>query len=180
MSRRAHASAAILAAGLLLTACGADDPLDVPGDEVRGGAVGPDADVTDDLGLRQVQLAFPEDGVYSRGEDAELYLALTNTGNEPDELVDVRGPDFADATLVVDGRTGSIPVGADDNVYVGAEGAPTILLQDLDRTLRSSQSIPVTFVFEDAGSLTIDAMVAAEGQDPAAPFDFPDPASDPS
>jgi copper(I)-binding protein len=64
-------------------------------------------------------------------------------------------------------------------VYVGAEGAPSVVLEDLRRPLRSSQSIPVTFVFADAGTVTVDAVVAAEGQVPR-PFDFPDPAGDPS
>lgn len=69
---------------------------------------------------------------------------------------------------------------ANDNVYVGAEGAPAVVLEDLSTSLRSSQSIPVTFVFEDAGEVTVDAVVAAEGPTPAAPFDFPDPAEDPT
>jgi hypothetical protein len=178
---RAHArtAAAMLLAGLSLAACSQDAPLEVPGEEVRGGAVGPDVDVTDDLGLRQVQLAWPADGVHAAGDDAELYLAVTNTGRQPDVLVDVRGPDFADATLSADGGPGSIPVGEDDNVYVGAEGAPSVVLEDLARPLRSSQSIPVTFVFEEAGTVTVDAMVAAEGQEPR-PFDFADPDEDPT
>jgi copper(I)-binding protein len=173
------ASAAVLAAGLVLTACGGDAPLDVPGEEVRGGAVGPDVDLTEDVGLRQVQLAWPSDGAYDPGEDAELYLGITNTGNEPVELVEVRGPDFADATLTADGATGAIPVPEDDNVYVGAEGAPSIVLEDLGRSLRSSQSTPVTFVFADAGSVTVDVVVAAEGQEQE-PYDFPDPDEDPT
>lgn len=179
MPAHVRISAALLAVGLSLTACGDDAPLDVPGEEVRGGAVGPDADVTDELALRQVQLAWPSDGVYRPGEDAALYLAVTNSGNEPAELVDVRGPDFAGSTLTSDSVPGAIPVAGDDNVYIGAEGAPSIVLEDLDRELRSSQSIPVTFVFEDAGTVTVDAMVAAEGQE-RRPFDFADPAEDPS
>lgn len=181
MSPHARCLAAALVTGLSLSACGTDDaPLDVPGEEVRGGAVGPDVDVTEDLGLRQVQLAFPEDGVYAEGEDAELHVGLTNTGQDAATLVDVRGPDFADATLAVEGQPGAIEVAPDDNVYVGAEGAPEIVLQDLELPLRSSQSIPVTFVFAQAGEVTVDAVVAAEGQDPGAPYDFPDPAEDPS
>ncbi|MBN1091140.1 copper chaperone PCu(A)C [Blastococcus sp. TML/M2B] len=176
MPAHTRAAAALLAVGLPLTACSEATPLDVPGEEVRGGAVGPDADVTDDLGLRQVQLAWPADGVYTPGEDAELYLAVTNTGNRPAELVEVRGPDFDDAELPGDG---TLTVDQQDTVYVGAEGAPSIVLEDLDRSLRSSQSIPVTFVFEDAGTVTVDVMVAAEGQE-VRPFDFADPAEDPT
>jgi copper(I)-binding protein len=180
MSAHARPLVVALSVGLCLTACGAAAPLDEPGEEVTGGAVGPDVDVTEDLGLRQVQLEFPLDGVYTAGEDAELFLAITNTATEADQLVDVRGPDFADARLTAAGETGSIPVPEDDNVYVGAEDAASIVLEDLDRPLRSSQSLPVTFVFEDAGEVTVDAVVAAEGQDPAAPYDFADPARDPT
>ncbi len=53
-------------------------------------------------------------------------------------------------------------------------------LLDLGRELRSSQSIPVTLVFEDAGEVTLDVPVAAEGQNPEPTFDFPDPAEDPT
>lgn len=180
MPAHARPVALALAVGLSLSGCGDDASLDEPGEEVTGGAVGPDVDVTEDLGLRQVQLEFPLDGVHDAGEDAELFLGVTNTGAEPARLVDVRGPDFADALLTVDGEPGAIPVPEDDTVYVGAEGAPSIVLEGLDRPLRSSQSVPVTFVFEDAGEVTVDAVVAAEGQDPAAPYDVEDPAEDPT
>jgi len=178
-SRRRLAAFA-LASVFALTACGQDDPASDEGAEVPGGAVGPDVMVTEDLSILQVQLEYPLDGVYEEGEDARLFLGIANTGNADDDLLDVRGPDFADAQLIVDGGPGAIRVRQDDNVYVGAEGAPTITLVDLERSLRSSQSIPVTLVFEDAGEVTVDVPVAAEGQDPEPPFDFPDPAQDPT
>ncbi|RBY93581.1 hypothetical protein DQ237_17520 [Blastococcus sp. TF02-8] len=173
--RTQRRSLVVLAAALLVTACGAETP------EVDdSGAVGPDEAVTADLKLLQVQLAYPADGVYEQGEDVPLYAGISNTGTTDDDLVAVRGPDFADGALLVDGEPGSIPVPANDNVYVGAEGAPSVVLEDLSTTLRSSASIPVTFVFEKAGEVTIDAMVAAEGQDSGQPYDFPDPADDPT
>ena len=169
-----------LAAVLALPACSQDPPALDEGAEVPGGAVGPDAMVTEDLSVLQVQIEYPLDGVYEEGEDARLFLGIANTGRTDDDLLDVRGPDFADAALVVDGEPGAIRVREDDNVYVGAEGAPTVTLLDLERSLRSSQSIPVTLVFEDAGEVTLDVPVAAEGQDPTPPYDFPDPAEDPT
>jgi copper(I)-binding protein len=65
---------------------------------------------------------------------------------------------------------------------VGAEGPPSITLLDLGRELRSAQSVPVTFTFAEAGAVTIDVPVSAEGQDPTPPFDFPDddPDQDPT
>jgi copper(I)-binding protein len=71
-------------------------------------------------------------------------------------------------------------VPAEDDVYVGAEGAPSITLVGLQESLRSSQSIPVTLEFARAGNVTVDAVVAAAGQTPEPPYDFPDPAEDPS
>jgi hypothetical protein len=38
----------------------------------------------------------------------------------------------------------------------------------------------VTFVFEEAGEVVVEAVVEAEGSTPSAPFDFPDPAEDPT
>ena len=177
--RTRTALAPLVLATLSLTACSSDAPLAQPGAEVRGGAVGPDTAVTEDLSLLQVQIEYPLDGVYDEGEDARLFFAVANTGERPDTLVDVTGPDFADART--DGRDDvDIAVPEDDNVYVGAEGEPVVVLEDLERSLRSSQSIPVTFVFEEAGEVTLDAMVAAEGQDPAPPVDFADPDEDPT
>ncbi|GAA3177114.1 hypothetical protein GCM10010531_33540 [Blastococcus jejuensis] len=169
-------AALALVAALPLPACAGGD-LTGPDDE---GAVGPDETVSATVEVLQVQLEYPLDGRYDVGEDARLFLAVTNSGNDDDTLLDVTGPDFADAVLTVDGRAADIPVPADDNVYIGAEAEPSILLEDLARPLRSSQSIPVTLEFAEAGSVSLDAVVAAEGQSPAAPFDFPDPAEDPS
>jgi copper(I)-binding protein len=163
-----------LAAVLPLTACSQDNPLADEGAEVPGGAVGPDAPVDDDLKLLQVQLEYPLDGAYEEGEDASLFFAIANSGTEGDTLVDITGAGFADARMA-DGDPIDIAVPEDDNVYVGAEGEPAVTLVGLEETLRSSESIPVTFVFENAGEVTLDAVVAAEGQNPTPTYDFPDP-----
>jgi len=172
--------AASCAALLGLTACGEDAPLDTPAEEVPGGAVGPDAQVNEEVELLQVQLEYPLDGVYQIGEDARLYLGIANTGTTPATLTDVSGPDFTAAATPDGGGDLALTVAPDDNVYVGAEGMPVIVLEDLQTELRSSESIPVTFTFAEAGEVTIEAMVAAEGQDPVPTYDFPDPAEDPS
>jgi copper(I)-binding protein len=169
-------------AGLLLAlaGCGAGDPK--PGPEVAGGNAGIDESVSADVKVLDVELEFPLDGAYDIGDGADLYLAISNTGDDADTLVDVTGPDFGD---VRSGRTDdadrlAIPVPGNDTVYVGAEGEPTLRLIDLGRTLRSSQSLPVTLVFDRAGPVTVEAVVAAAGQTPGADVDFPDPAEDPS
>ncbi|SOC50077.1 Protein of unknown function [Blastococcus aggregatus] len=171
----ARMSGLLAAAMVAIAGCGDETP-----DVDDTGAVGPDEAVSEDVKVLQVQLAYPSDGVYEVGEDAPLYLGISNTGTEEDDLVDVRGPDFTDAALTVDGDSAVIPVPENDNVYVGAEGAPSVVLEDLQTSLRSSQSIPVTFVFEEAGEVTVEAVVAASGQEPSEPFDFEDPADDPT
>ncbi len=174
-TRRSWLAAAAVAAALTTAGCGDETP-----DVDVSGAIGPDEQVSDTIKVLQVQLEYPLDGVYEEGEDARLFLGIANTGTQEDDLLDVRGPDFTDAALLVDGEATVIPVAPEDNVYVGAENSPSIVLEDLQRTLRSSQSIPVTFVFEEAGEVTVDAVVSASGQNPLPPFDFTDPAEDPS
>ncbi|MGY2083328.1 hypothetical protein [Blastococcus sp. SYSU DS0539] len=172
---RTHPLAALLfAAALPLAACGGgedggdvgvddmDNPLDVPGDEVIGGNPGPDEAVTEDIKITALQLAYPEDGVWEQGEEVPLYAAIANTGVTGDRLIEVRGADFAGAELTgLEGTAGAIEVTEDDNVYLEPEGPPSVVLTDLDMSLRSSQSIPVTFVFEQAGEVTLEAPVAS-------------------
>ncbi|MGY1723933.1 copper chaperone PCu(A)C [Blastococcus sp. SYSU DS0533] len=174
-TRRHPLAALLLATTLPLAACGGeggadspgvddqDNPLDVPGDEVIGGNPGPDEAATEDIKVTALQLAYPDDGVWEVGEDVQLYAAIANTGTTGDQLVEVRGDAFGGAELTpLDGAAGTIEVPEEDNVYLEPEGPPTVLLTDLSTELRSSQSIPVTFVFEQAGEVTLEAPVASE------------------
>jgi periplasmic copper chaperone A len=173
--RRWVVGAAVATALAATAGCGDERP-----DVDDTGAIGPDEIVDESIKVLQVQLEYPLDGIYDEGEDARLFLGIANDGTQEDDLLDVRGPDFTDAAITEAGEPAVIRVPANDNVYVGAEGAPSILLEDLQTSLRSSESIPVTFVFEEAGEVTVEAVVAAEGQTASAPFDFPDPAEDPT
>ena len=61
-----------------------------------------------------MEVEYPLDGRYEPGDDARLYLAVSNTGAEPDALVAVTGPDFAESRA---GGTGlPIPVPKQDTV----------------------------------------------------------------
>jgi periplasmic copper chaperone A len=182
--RRSRLATALLVAALPLTACGEDAPSDSPGDEVVGGNAEPDEVVSEDLTVADVELAHPADDVYEAGEDAELYAAITNTGTEAVTLTAVEGPDFSDASASgADGGNGGeglgIEVPENDNVYIGAENEPSITLMDLQESLRTSQSIPVTFVFDNGEEVTIEALVASQGSGPS-DADFSDPAEDPT
>ena len=179
----AFAGTTLLLAGCSDTGLQEAAPAEDPGTEVDGGAVGPDTRVNDDVSLLQVQLEYPTDGVYDVGEDARLFMAVSNTGGDPVTLTAIDGPDFGGVSVVNAEGTGlPLTVDPQDNLYVGAEGPPEITLLDLGRELRSSQSIPVTFTFAEAGEVTIEVPVSAEGQNPTDPFDFPDddPDQDPT
>ena len=170
--------AAVAGAVLVLTGCGNAEPDETLSDdpaEVEGGAVGPDVRLNDDVGLQQVQLEYPLDGVYEAGEDARLFMAVTNTGGEPVTLIDISGPDFGGVRVeTAEGQGLPLTVDAEDTLYVGAEGPPDVTLLDLGRERRSAQSIPVTLTFGEAGEVTVDVPVSAEGRNPTPPFDFPD------
>lgn len=159
---RGWAAAAILVTALALASCGEENA-----DPTVGGAAAPDKAVTEDLKVAALQLEFPEDGVHEEGDDVTLYAALANTGTTDYSLVDVTGPDFADARLLaLDGSAGAIEVPENDNTYLEPEGPPSVIPNDLDTALRSSRSIEVTFVFEDVDGdrvdVTMEAPVAAD------------------
>lgn len=162
-----------LVAMAVLTGCGAGDPK--PGPEVAGGVAAVDTPVNKDVKLADITLAYPADGVYHVGEDAGLHLAITNSGTTAVTLTDVTGPDFTDARSSAGSGDISIPVSPNDSVFIGGDGRPGITLVNLRKQLRSSQSIPVTFHFESAGSVTVQAMVAAAGQNSTRSSELPTP-----
>ncbi|MGY1805140.1 copper chaperone PCu(A)C [Blastococcus sp. SYSU D00922] len=159
---RCRRAAVGLVAALALTACNQDNPVANEGSEVEGGNAGADEAVTEDLKITALLLDYPADGQWEEGEEVRVFAAITNTGTTPYRLVDVTGEDFGDADLVgLDGSDGAIEIPEEDNVYLQPEGPPTVVLTDLETSLRSSQSIPVTFVFDDAGEVTMEASVAS-------------------
>jgi copper(I)-binding protein len=158
---RSALGAVVLAVMLPLTACSQDNPAADEGTEVVGGNAAPDEAVTEDITITALKLAFPEDGIWEEGEDVPLYAAIANSGRTADRLVEVRGGDFEDAQLVGhDGTEGAIEVREDDNLYLEPDGPPSVLLLGIGTSLRSAQAIPITFVFEEAGEVTMEATVA--------------------
>ena len=57
-----------------------------------------------------------------------------------------------------------VEIPANDTVFLGGDG-PTILLENLTESLTSSQSIDVTLTFEQAGEVTVRALVANPGEE---------------
>ena len=130
-----------------------------------------------DLTIRQVQFLSPDEGVYEDGDDAELQLAVVNTGADADTLVDVSGEGFGDVEFD-DGSTGSasargIEIPADSATYIGDDDF-AVTLTDLDDELTAGQYLELTFTFENAGEITIPVTVSTpdEALERGEAFDF--------
>ena len=138
-----------------------------------------------DLYIRQAQLLSPREGSYERGDDAELQVAIVNSGTEDDTLVGVEGEGFGSAEIE-NASTGTasssasrassdeieIPAGA--SVFVGGEDSDaTITLTDLDEGITVGQYLEVTLTFEKAGEVTLPISVANPSEtDRGEAFDF--------
>ena len=182
---RAATVGVLLFSPLALSACGAGQ-VNQTSTQVRD-KVGPMAEVGD-LVLRGVHLAYPTDGSYQPGDDAELQMAIINTGTEDDTLVGIRGTGFSEVRVtgspsgtVSASQTGAatttsstttssaatssgaqpidIAVPAGRGVYLG-QNAQTVTLVALGQELTPAQTMDLTFVFERAGEVTMAVPVA--------------------
>jgi hypothetical protein len=210
----------LLSSAVAISACSAGQ-VNQTSSQLRD-KTGPQAAVGDLL-LREVELAYPANGAYAAGDDAELRAAIVNTGDQPDVLTSVTGPDFT-GFRVTGSPTGSAPTGSavatstlsppvttptpitptpsagatttpspgatttapsaatptpapasttgaarqvqiqpGDTLFLGENG-PTVTLVDLTRPLTAAQVLPVTFTFQRAGQVTIDAIVGTPSQ----------------
>ena len=119
-----------------------------------------------DITLRQVELAYPRAGSYEAGDDAELVMAVVNTGEEADTLVSVEGEGFSSAEIT-DSSAGStaaataeeIEIAPNTTVFVGS-GDLQVSLTDLDEELTVGQHLPLVLTFENAGEVEVSATVS--------------------
>jgi copper(I)-binding protein len=101
---RAATMGALLISPIALTACSAGQVAQTA--TQNRDKVGPEAAVGD-VTLRAITLAYPEDGVYEEGDDAELQMAIVNGDTEPDTLVGIEGEAFDGVT--VSGQATAVP-----------------------------------------------------------------------
>lgn len=123
--------------------------------------------------LRDVQVAYPPapagpDALYARGGNAPLRATLVNTGSVADRLVRVSSPAAASVAVVGD------PVMPQDVALVSTGGSPLtptssrpvqLRLDGLTRPIPAGAQVPVTFVFERAGSVTVDVPTGVPAED---------------
>ncbi|GAB3165029.1 copper chaperone PCu(A)C [Microbispora hainanensis] len=93
------------------------------------------------------------------GTDMPMYMVLLNQSGRTDRLVSVdTGGVFREARLPTPGGL-EIPAGK----YVGGTPFPQVLLAGLTRPLRSGGTIPVTFRFQNAGTVRVQVPVLPPG-----------------
>lgn len=103
---RAATMGVLLLSPVALTACSAGQ---VPQTATQNrDKVGPEAAVGD-ITLRQIQLAYPQDGLYTRGDDAELQMAIVNSDTQADTLVGIEGPAFDGVVVSGQATASAVP-----------------------------------------------------------------------
>ncbi|MEU6128701.1 copper chaperone PCu(A)C [Saccharopolyspora sp. NPDC047091] len=128
------------------------------------------------IGVRNATLAFPETGSrYPQGASAPLAAVLINDGAEADRLVQVSSTYAASVDV---GQTRVLPSRAALHAYAepttpaagqqpgqgpGADQQQvSITLKGLTQDITPGVTIPVTFVFEKAGPLTVQVPIGED------------------
>ena len=163
----------LAALAVLLAGCDADLPDAVPTDEpvqYQESVMGANRQLGPIL-LRSVHIEAPDGHTYRAGDEARLWLTLFNEGREPDALTGVRSPAARAAQIRWDADcdgTAQVVPGLPlrqefPRVSESPAGVPPIdayhVTLTLDREVLAGSSIPVTFTFERAGTITIDTIV---------------------
>jgi copper(I)-binding protein len=175
---RAATMGALLLSPIALSACGAGQVTQTAQQERdRVGGMADAGTIT----LRAVTIESPSGGSFGPGDDVELFGAIVNTGDEVDTLESISGEGFEDARLL-GGTTGvsepggsgsglGVEIPRDDTVFLGDDAA--VLLENLTEELTAGQSLELTLTFEQAGDVTVVALVAnPDERDDREAFDF--------
>lgn len=128
-------------------------------------------DVGNNIGLRDVLIPLPPDrnGTYPAGSSVPVLLTIVNQGTTADELIAVTSPAarqaFVFGTKVIPPGTnvtstaGSTPAGAQPLSPLIAGQLRIVLTTTTP--LRAGLNTPVTFVFRNAGEVTVPVPMAA-------------------
>jgi len=116
------------------------------------------------LALRDIRILYPSGGTYAEGSTAQLVLAVANQGLAEDTLIEITGEFFDDAAVSTDdaGDEASVEVEvpAQGILQFGTPEFPSIELADLSAELSVAEIVSMTFVFEQAGEVTVEVPVA--------------------
>lgn len=179
---RAATLCVALLSPVALSACGAGQVTQTATqDRDKTGATASAGDIT----VRQVQLVSPRGGTYDEGDDADVRMAIINSGEKDDTLTAVDGDGFGSAEISGTSNStsatgsgassGEIELPADSAVFIGGKDDDySITLTDLDDSLTVGQYVTLVLTFENAGEITVRATVATpdEALDRGEGFDF--------
>jgi periplasmic copper chaperone A len=168
--------AACCAAVLALAGCGAGQVAQT-GSQVSA-IDGASGDVGD-IALRDVLIPYPpgDAGGYPAGSRVPLQLTIVNQGTAADVLISVRTP--AARQVLIGQEKVTIPAGmsliSTGKITTDATATPTarpvsplvagelsIVLADTTRAIRAGLTTDITFVFQNAGSVTIPVPVGPD------------------
>lgn len=155
-----HLPAAGAVLALALTGCGAT--LDAQTYQERSQSDATNTAVGT-IALRGLSVeAGGDDRTLDAGDDADVFLVLTNDDDEDDTLVEVTTPDAASVELLVDGEP------SEDGIEVprlGSTGdSASLRLVSLSEELREGEYTTLTFEFERNGSIEVPVPVRTSGR----------------
>src|SRR5215207_10002687 len=129
---RAATMGVLLLCPVALSACSAGQVTQTAGQERD--KVGAKAEVGE-IKLLAVEFAYPRGGIYDDGDDGDLTMAIVNSGQEDDALVDISGEGFGDVEID-DGSAGSSSgSGSSSEIEIPAGGAVYVDGEDLSISL---------------------------------------------
>lgn len=189
-SRRGGRAALIglpLIAVLALAGCGAGQITETMEQQASvdgvNGSVG-------NIDLRNVSLAYPENGVYEKGSEARVEAVIVNNSTSPDRLLSMRGASASGSFMktvtvkeldptckcspaaprptVETPKDQPIDVKLEPQASFKAYGdaGPQLTLTGLTKEFRSSQLTTVTFRFEKAGTISLKVPVGTPTENP--------------
>jgi copper(I)-binding protein len=104
-------------------------------------------------------LGAPAGSTVPSGSSASLFVSLYNRGDNSDTLVSATAPGTA-TTISLSGGTVTLPANAAPVNLTGPQ--PDVVLENLTKPLRGGSTIPVTFSFQHAGTVTLQVPVEAQ------------------
>jgi copper(I)-binding protein len=106
------------------------------------------------IGIRNALFATPSQGLYPKGSDAPVLLWLTNSGTTSDTLASVSST--AASSVTIGGKAMILP---QSRMEISASTPVTLTVKGLTNDLRFGTSIPLTFSFATAGTVTINVPI---------------------
>lgn len=113
------------------------------------------------LAVRNVSVLPPSGGrTFSAGQDARGVLAVANSGDQPDRLLEASTPAADEVVLTQGGKPGGIDVPAAGSTAQAAG----FILRGLTAPLGTGEYVTMTFRFERSGSIEVLVPVAVTGR----------------